>query len=166
MKLKILIFLFMLALLPSCEIQTNQAYNQMSEQKSNETEESGINEIITSAEIIVSIVEQGSPFSGQIDGYFSGVVQEGQFYHDGRDECLTYYFADIGNTQFEKIKNELEEYNNWEQETENEIQLWTINENISLQDYIGSEILFTGSFFEAHTIYHQRYIVFTIMEIK
>ena len=98
------------------------------------------------------------------DGVYSGVVQVGQFYHDGRGEQLTYYFADIGEKQYNKLNAELGGVESSGQEVESEIQLYSTK--INLKDFVGKKVSFTGEAFEAHTIYHQRDIVFEIKELK
>ena len=99
------------------------------------------------------------------DGFYSGVVQEGVFYHDGREIWLTYYYTDVGRTQFEKLKNETEDYEYLDQKVETEIHLSVKNNSINLKNYVGKKITFKGDFFASHTIYHQRNIVFMIEEI-
>jgi len=99
------------------------------------------------------------------DEFYSAVVKEGVFYHDGRNEWFIYYFADVGRTQFEKLKNETEDYEYLDQEVETEIHLSIKNNDINLKNYVGKKITFKGDFFASHTIYHQRSIVFMIEEI-
>ena len=145
-KIKIIMCLCLVVLLTGCEIQTAQVNNPMSEQENTEDEENSTE-----------------------DAYFSGVVQEASFYHDARDEWITYYYADIGIAQFETLINELEYYddnNDFILEFGTEIQLGVANYDISLEDYAGQEISFHGTFFEAHTVYHRRYVVFLIEEIE
>ena len=100
------------------------------------------------------------------NGHFSGIVQEGTFRHEDRGETFTFYFTDAGREQFEKLKNALEDYYyDPDQEVETEIQLYSTSKNINLKDYVGQTITFKGEFFEAHTAYHVRNIVFEIKEI-
>jgi len=100
------------------------------------------------------------------DEFYSGIVQERVFFHEDRNERITYFFTDVGRAQLETLKNALEDYYYSEQEVETEIQLYTTAKNINLKDYVGKKVKFKGDFFEAHTIYHQRDIVFMVEEIE
>jgi len=127
--------------------------NEMSE-KLKQTEE--ITE--TNADII--------PEPGIENGWFCGIVYEGKYYHDGMGKWIDYYYLDVGKTDFDTLKNQLENYYDFGQEVETEIQLSTANENINLKDCVGKKIFFDGNFFfEAHTVHHRRNIVFNIDEI-
>lgn len=99
------------------------------------------------------------------DGFYSGVLLEGSFYHDGRGEWLTYYYLDVGMAQYDILNGELGGVEDLGQPTESEIQVYTTDESIRLGDHIGQRIMFKGEFFEAHTIYHRRNIVFEIKEL-
>ncbi|MCL1896129.1 MAG: zinc ribbon domain-containing protein [Clostridiales bacterium] len=102
-----------------------------------------------------------------LDGYYTGVVCVGEFYHDGRDETITYYYTDLGRAQYDKLASELGGVENYSgQEVETEIHIYTLIENLSLKDYVGSELTFKGDFFEADNMNHMRNIVFEIKEIK
>lgn len=99
------------------------------------------------------------------DGFYSGVVLEGRFYHDGRNEWITYYYADLGKAQYDILNGELGGVEDLGQSVETEIQIYSTDANIRLKDYVGQRIMFKGEFFESNTIYHRRNIVFEIKEL-
>ena len=101
------------------------------------------------------------------DGYYSGVVCEQEFFHDGRDETIIYYTVDVGQAQYDRLVSELGGIEGViDQEVETEIHIYTTVRNLSLGDFVGAEISFKGDFFEADNFNHQRNIVFEIKEIK
>jgi hypothetical protein len=99
-----------------------------------------------------------------MDGWFGGIVREGKYYHDGQEEWVTFYYADVGISQLETLKNQLDDYYNSGETKETEIQIYTMN-GINLKDFADKQISFKGEFFAAHTIHHRRDIVFEIKEI-
>jgi hypothetical protein len=101
------------------------------------------------------------------DGFFSGVVQEGKFYHDGRDAWISFYFVDVGKAQLDKLIKELGEayYDSGEYEIKSEIHIYTTDKKINLKDNVGKKISFKGAFFEAQTMNHRRDIVFELKEM-
>ena len=103
-----------------------------------------------------------SPSAPDTDMRFAGLVCESAFFHDGRDEWITYYYTDVGAAQFDILKDGLEDYYDSGVDAANEIQLYSTSENIDLMNYVGKEITFSGEWFAAHTIYHRRDIVFGI----
>ena len=102
---------------------------------------------------------------GRVEGYITGIVCEGEFYHDGREEWIKYYYVDIGEEQYAKLDEELGGVYDSGQEVKTEIQIYTTIQYLNLKDFVGTEISFKGSPFEGNTIYHRRNIVFDIEEI-
>ena len=107
----------------------------------------------------------GDDETGPPDGFITGVVCEGEFFHDGQEEWIQYYYADIGEKQFALLEEELGGVYDSGQEVRTEIHLYSMIDSVSLKDFVGEEISFKGECFEAHTIYHRRDIVFEIKEI-
>ncbi|MCL1794607.1 MAG: DUF4431 domain-containing protein [Oscillospiraceae bacterium] len=105
------------------------------------------------------------PDSNGESGWFGGIVREGQFYHDGQEEWITYYYADVGEAQLETLKSKLADYEDLGEDPETEIHLYSTN-GISLKDCVGKEIKFKGDYFACHTIHHRRNIVFEVKEIE
>jgi len=103
------------------------------------------------------------PSSG--DGIFSGILQEAEFYHDGMDQWIGYYYVDVGKDQLHILINELDDYFDLGEGRETEIHVYANDEKIKLNDYIGQKIAFKGEFFSGHTIHHRRNIVFAITEV-
>ena len=100
------------------------------------------------------------------DDVFRGVVREGRYYHDGMEKWLEYYFADVGIEQLQTLKNTLDDdYYDYGEGVETEIQLYSTDENINMKDYVDRAISFGGEWFAAHTIHHRRNIVFAVNEI-
>jgi len=117
--------------------------------------------------LVIGRNDQASPPPEGVmeDGFYTGVLLEGRFYHDGHGEWIGYYYADVGRAQFDKLNNELGGVYDLGQKVETEIQLYATDESIRLGDYIGQKITFKGEFFEGNTIYHRRNIVFEIKEL-
>lgn len=104
--------------------------------------------------------DYGNPFP-----YVRGIVEESIFYHDGRDEWISYYYIQLSPKQYyfyydmiDGITPEpsLDAYC--------EVQV-TGYDKYDLSEYLGQEIVFIGSAFEGNTVYHRRHIVIQIMEI-
>jgi hypothetical protein len=47
-----------------------------------------------------------------------------------------------------------------------EIQIISPDESLDISSFVGKTVRFSGSFFDAHTAYHVRYIVFRIERIE
>jgi hypothetical protein len=98
-------------------------------------------------------------------GIFSGVVCEGNYYHDGLDEWFVYYYADVGAAEHETLKNGMDDYYDIGESIETEVQLYSSDKSIVLEMYTGREITFGGEWFAAHTVHHRRSIVFEVKYI-
>ena len=81
------------------------------------------------------------------DGFYSGVVREGKFYHHDRKEWPRYYYVDIKKAQYDRLFAEIgEEVGNVGQKVRSEIQVYTTME-IHLKDYVGKKITFKADCF-------------------
>ena len=98
--------------------------------------------------------------------FFTGVIKQAKFYHDGRGEWISYCYADVGKTQYGIIKSNTQDFQDLGQDVETEIQVYSAADNINLNDYIGKKVSFKGFCFAAQTVYHQRNIVFGVTEIR
>ena len=112
-----------------------------------------------------TIAEGEKPDAPAGSDVFNGVIGESEFYHDGREEWIRYYYAEIGREQLEGLKSQLDDYYDSGLEPETEIHVYTLSDDIDLKKYIGKKISFRGEFFSAHTAYHMRNIVFMITDI-
>ncbi|MDR0424589.1 MAG: DUF4431 domain-containing protein [Clostridiales Family XIII bacterium] len=111
----------------------------------------------------------------------SGVLQTGRFYHDASEEWLDFYYIDLGEEQYETLAaaytnmdfaqapgsaSELMQTAKETQENPYEIQVISSDESLDISSFVGKTVRFSGSFFDAHTAYHVRYIVFHIESIE
>lgn len=106
---------------------------------------------------------------------YEGVLQKGRFNYDGQDEWIDFFFVDLGKEQYENLAgaykdmdfisppdsvSELLKISEIFQGNPYEVQVYS--SDIDLSPYAGQKIRFSGSFFDAHTAYHMRYIIFHI----
>jgi hypothetical protein len=111
----------------------------------------------------------------------SGILQSGSFYHDAIGEWMDFYYVDLGEEQYETLAAaysnmdflqapgsaaELMQTAKDTQEHPYEIQVFSPDENLDISSFVGKEVRFSGNFFDAHTAYHVRYIVFNIESIE
>ena len=162
-----LIAFLLLVLLAGCGAQTERMDIEVSGQETTtpkDQSDSGdaVSGADDSIELRDEITEMGD--AGAYPG-FTGVLVEDQFYHDGREEWITFYYAKVSAAQLEKLIEALDDYYDMGEDPETEIQLYTTEKNIDLKDYIGEQIFFDGEWFAANTIYHRRNIVFEVKEI-
>jgi hypothetical protein len=87
--------------------------------------------------------------------YYSGVLQHGSYYHEIRDEWITFYYVEIGEKQYKRMTGS-------DDAPVKPIEIQVYAPGSDLDIYLGSFIEFTGEWFTAHAIYHQRDIIFEI----
>ena len=99
--------------------------------------------------------------------YVTGTVDMDIYLHDGRNEMIEYHYAKLSPDAYGFMRNLVfgdgapidEDGDN------NEVMIYSFDDNINLDDYIGERITFTGEAFEAMTIYHRRSIVVEVTAI-
>jgi hypothetical protein len=109
-----------------------------------------------------------------------GVLQKGSFYHNAKEEWMDFYYVDLGEEQYKKLAaayqdmdfvqppgsaSELMQTASETQENPYEIQVISTDKSLDIAPFEGKSVRFSGSYFDAHTAYHERYIVFQIDEM-
>lgn len=110
---------------------------------------------------------------------YTGTLQKGRFYLDGQGVWNDYFYVDLGKEQYEKLLNSYKEMDfiappssvaeliktasDFSQVNPNEIQVYDAKQDLT--SFEGKDIRFSGSYFDAHTAHHVRYIVFDIESI-
>ena len=130
-----------------------------------EYDTTGYTLIFTTGEGTLTLFSDDDEIENDNLSWFSGTIQEGQFYHDGRDEWLAFYYVDVGSSQFKALKEGLGDGFYLSPSAKTEIMVYSASDDINISDYIGRDTAFKGFWFEAETVYHQRPIVFGIQEI-
>lgn len=111
-------------------------------------------------DVLIIDDDYGNPFP-----YVRGIVEQGIFYHDGRNEWITYYFVQLSPKQYQFYYDRIDGITPEPSEDSRcEVQV-TGYGSVNLSGYVGKEIVFIGSAYEGHTIYHRRHIVIQVTEI-
>jgi hypothetical protein len=99
--------------------------------------------------------------------FVTGTVEMGVYHHDGRNEMIEYYYAQLSAEAYGFLRRLASgdgapgsDYGD-----DNEVMIYTFDESINLRDYIGERITFSGEAFEGMTIYHRRSIVVEVTAI-
>ena len=99
--------------------------------------------------------------------FAAGIVDMDIYHHDSRDEMIEYHYAKLSPEAYGFMRRlvfgddaPVDDYDD-----NNEIMIYSFNDSINLDDYIGERITFTGEAFEWMTIYHRRNIVVEVTAI-